>query len=84
MEDVLVRAKEEPKLKSAFVGNASPFPDVSNGHYAFNAMILCTTRDLLAADLDGAFRPAAPVTGAEALLALRKLREDIKGRQIKY
>ncbi len=78
VEDVLVRIKDEPLLRSAFVGNSSPFPDVPDDHYAFNAMVVCTTRDFLAADLDGAFRPDAPVTGAEALIAIRRLGEEIR------
>lgn len=84
IEDILVRIKNEPLLRRAFVGSASPFPDVASSHYAFNAMVVCTTRDFLAADLDGAFAPDAPVSGAELLLAVRRLREEIKGRQVKY
>jgi len=84
VEDILCRIKNEPQLKTAFVGNKSPFPDVSNDHYAFNAMLVCTTRNLLAADLDGAFRPDEFVTGAESLLAIRRLKEEIKNRQVTY
>ena len=84
IEDVLVRIKDRPQLKSVFIGNKSPFPDVANDHYAFNAIVVCTTRNVLAADLDGAFRPDQPVTGAESLLAIRRLKEEIKGKQIKY
>lgn len=84
MEDILVRVKNEPLLRRAFVGNASPFPDVADDHYAFNAMVVCTTRNFLAADLDGAFAPDNPVSGAELLLAVRRLREEIKDHQVKY
>ncbi len=84
VEDVLGRLKREPDLKTAFIGNNSPFPDMANDHYAFNAVLVCTTRDILAADLDGAFRPEHVVTGAETLLALRRLKEEIKGKQVDY
>ena len=70
--------------KTAFVGNTSPFPDVPSDHYAFNSVLVCTTRNLLAADLDGAFRPDDLVSGAECLLTLRQLKEEIKSQQIKY
>ena len=84
VEEILVRIKNEPLLKNEFIGNRSPFPDVAKDHYAFNAMFVCTTRNFLAADLDGAFRPEEPVTGAECLLAVRRLKEAIKSRQINY
>lgn len=84
MEDVLVRIKNEPLLQKAFIGNDSPFPDVANDHYGFNAIVVSTTRNILAADIDGAFRPSDPVTGAEALLAIRRLKEEIKGHQVTY
>ncbi len=66
------------------MGNDSPFPDAPAGPYALNAIIVCATRDILAADLVGASRPDSPVTGAETLLAVRKLKEEIKSGQIKY
>jgi tetratricopeptide (TPR) repeat protein len=84
IEDILIRVKEEPLLKTAFVGSPSPFPDVTPQHYAFNAMVVSTTRQFLAADLDGAFRPEDPATGAEALLAIRRLKEEIQAHQVNY
>lgn len=84
MEDVLVRVKNEPLLKRAFLGNASPFPDVASDHFAFNAMIVCTTRNFLAANLDGAFEPDLPVSGSELLLAVRRLRSEIEAHQVTY
>jgi hypothetical protein len=84
MEDILARIKDEPLLTTAFVGSSSPFPDVSPDHFAFNAMVVCTTRDFLAADLDGAFRPDEPVSGAESLIGIRRLKEEIKGKQVRY
>jgi tetratricopeptide (TPR) repeat protein len=84
MEDTLSRIKDEPLLTTAFVGSSSPFPDVPADHFAFNAMVVCTTRNFLAADLDGAFRPDESVTGAEALIGIRRLKEEIKGKQVRY
>jgi len=84
IEDILIRVKDEPLLKTAFIGSSSPFPDVAPQHYAFNAMVVSTTRQFLATDLDGAFRPEDPATGAEALLAIRRLKEEIKAHQVNY
>lgn len=83
-EDILVRIKRDPLLSSAFIGNESPFPDVPADHYAFNAIVVCTTRNLLAADLEGVFRPNELVTGPECLLAIRQLKEEINNRQVRY
>ena len=84
IEDILVRIKGEPALKKEFIGNDSPFPDVTSNYYAFNAIVVCTTRDFLSTDLDGIFRPESPVTGMDTLLAIRQLKEEIKGQQINY
>ena len=84
VEDILSRIKDEPLLTTAFVGSSSPFPDVPEDHFAFNAIVVSTTRDFLAADLDGAFRPDEPVSGAESLIGIRKLKEEIKGKQVRY
>lgn len=84
MEDILSRIKNEPLLNTAFVGSRSPFPDVAADHFAFNAIVVCTTRDFIAADLDGAFRPDQPVSGAESLIGIRRLKEEIKGKQVRY
>lgn len=84
MEDLLSRIKGEPLLPRAFVGNVSPFPDVAGDHYAFNAIMVSTTRNILSADLDGAFRPEQGVSGTEALAAVWRLRDEIKKQQVTY
>lgn len=76
LQEVLVMATGDEKLRTQFIGNPSPFPDLRSDHFAFNAALLATTRGLLDAEpKSGAFRLAEPVLGAEALLGLRKLAE---------
>lgn len=84
VEDIISRIKNESQLKKVFIGNVSPFPDVFTGHYAFNAMVVCTTRNFLSTDLDGAFRPNEFVSGTETLLAIRRLKEELKAQQINF
>jgi len=84
VEDILVKVKDEESLTREFIGNNSPFPDVRKDYYAFNAVMVCTTRGILEANMDGAFGAHEPVTGADALLALRRLREELKSYQVSY
>ena len=76
LEQVLVVITNDPALKTRFVGQQTPFPDVRSDHFAFNAAVVTTTRGLLEAERpSGAFRLTNPVSGPEALLAMRKLAE---------
>jgi len=76
LEQVLVVVSNDPSLKTRYVGQPSPFPDVRSDHFAFNAIMVTTTRGLLEAEPgSGAFGLAKPVSGPEALLAMRKLAE---------
>lgn len=80
LEDILMRITREEQLATKFISNASPFKDVPSDDFAFNAIIVSTSRGLLESDLMGKFRKDAPVSGADALLALRKIREKIRRR----
>ena len=74
VQNILVAATGEEKLKTRFVGSPSPFPDVPSGSYGYNAILLVSTRGILSADVKtGEFHPNDPISGADALLALRKL-----------
>lgn len=76
LEQVLAVATNDPAIKTRHVGQVSPFPDVRGDHFAFNAILVCTTRGLMEAERpSGAFRLTRPVSGPEALLAMRKLAE---------
>lgn len=76
LEQVLVVVTNDPPLKTRYVGQQTPFPDVRSDHFAFNAAVVTTTRGLLEAERpSGAFRLTNPVSGPEALLAMRKLAE---------
>ncbi|MFH1675348.1 MAG: S-layer homology domain-containing protein [Pseudomonadota bacterium] len=78
IEDILVKLTREEYLPTKHMQCESPFKDVESSHYAFNAIVTCTTRGIMDADLEGYFGKEQPVTGADALLILRRLREKIK------
>jgi len=76
LEQVLAVVTNDLPLKTRHVGQQSPFADVRSDHFAFNAAVVVTTRGLMEAERpSGAFRLAHPVSGPEALLAMRKLAE---------
>ncbi len=79
LEDILIRVTGDEKLATKFLGAASPFPDVRNDQYFFNAVMTVTSRNFLEADkATGEFRPSDPVSGADALLAIREFKNQLK------
>ncbi len=79
LEDILIKVSGDDKLATKYVGAQSLFPDVRNDHYAFNAIMVVTSRGFLEADkATGEFRPADPVSGADALLSIRAFKDQLK------
>jgi len=78
VEDILIKVSGDEKLATKFIGAVSPFPDVRSDHYAFNAIMVCTTRGIMEAKLDGYFGLEDSVSGADALLVIRGLKDELK------
>ena len=78
LEDVLIRLTADEKIATAYFGqDRSPFPDVKPTSAFYNAVMNMTSRNIMESELSGEFRVNAPVDGAEALLAIRTLRQRI-------
>lgn len=78
LEDVLTKLTGDEKIASAFFGQEkSPFPDVPASSAWYNAVMNVTTRNLMESELSGEFRPDDKVDGAEAILAVRVLRQRL-------
>jgi tetratricopeptide (TPR) repeat protein len=78
LEDVLIKLTGKDNLATAYFGNdKSPFPDIRPTSPIYNAVMNMTTRNIMEGDLSGEFRPDEPVTGADALLAIRVLKQTI-------
>jgi len=76
IQQVLAIVDNDQGLRSRFIGSVSPFPDVRNDHFAYNAIMVATTRGMLEAQTGtGAFNLTGSMSGADALLGLRKLAE---------
>jgi hypothetical protein len=80
LEDILIKATRDDKLATKFIGSTSPFPDLRADLPYFNAVMVCTTRNIMtvADKRTGEFRPMATVSGADALLAIRELKEQLR------
>lgn len=74
MAEILVRGTDEDALAKRYKDAASPFADVSEKDPSFNAIMICTYWRSLMTPRMGNFEPAGSVTGADTLLALKKLR----------
>ncbi len=79
LEDIMVRITNDDKLATQFFGQKSPFPDVRPDLYYFNAAMIMTSRGILEADkVTGEFGAVQPISGADALLAIRMFKESLK------
>jgi hypothetical protein len=79
LEDILIKVGGDEKLATKYIGSQSLFPDVRADHYAFNAVMVVTSRGFLEADkATGEFRPGDAVSGADALLAIREFKNQLK------
>ena len=78
LEDVLIKLTGNDRLASSYLGQEnSPFPDVKATSALYNAVMNMTTRNIMEGELSGEFRVNAPVDGAEALLAIRVLKQRV-------
>ena len=78
LEDVLLRIVGNEKLATAYYSqDNSPFSDVRSSSPLFNAVTIMTARGIMSGDLQGRFHPNRPVSGADALLAVRTLQQKL-------
>ena len=78
LEDVLMKLTGDEKIATAYFGQErSPFPDVRPTSALYNAVMNMTSRGIMEPELSGEFRVNQPVDGAEALLAMRVLKQRI-------
>jgi len=80
IEDILIKVSGDNALATKFIGNTSPFPDLRADLPYFNAVMVLTSRGIMEAkDISsGEFAPAGPVPGVDALLVIRKLKDELK------
>lgn len=80
IEDILIKVTGENDLATKFIGSASPFPDLRSDLPYFNAVMVVTSRGIMQARdfTTGEFAPLNAVSGVDALLIIRKMKEQLK------
>ena len=80
VEDILVKVTGEQGIKTKFIGQPSPFRDVRSDVPWFNAIQVVSTRSLMEPKdkVNGIFKPGDPIAGADALLVLRLLKDELR------
>ena len=80
VQRLLVTATRDYSLETRYFGeNPSRFGDVSSSNPAYNAMALSTERGIMKADvITGNFNPNGYIDGADALLIIRTLQNNLR------
>jgi hypothetical protein len=80
IEDILVKVTGDNGLATKFIGQVSPFPDLRSDLPYFNAAMVVTSRGLMEVKnfASGEFAPLSAVAGVDALLVIRKFKEELK------
>ena len=75
IEDILIKVTGDQKVATKFIGSPSPFPDLRSDLPYYNAVMVSTTRGIMQTKdmATGEFDPMGSVSGADALLIIRRL-----------
>jgi len=76
VEDIIIKISGDNGLATRYITeSSSPFADVESSSPYFNSAMVVTVKGILEADSASRFRIGDPVSGADALLAFRRLKE---------
>lgn len=78
VEDAIIAILHDPSLATKHIGSESRFPDVNPSHPAYNAICNAVDKGVMTAELNGEFGLEKSVSGPEALLVIRKIKELAK------
>ena len=80
LEDVLMQVTQDTTQSTRFVGDTSPFVDVRPDAYYYNAARTLVSRNIMQLQdkVRGEFGPDRAVAGADALLSLRLLKDELQ------
>ena len=80
IEDILIKVTGDNSLATKYIGSTSTFPDLRSDLPYFNAVMAVSSRGIMQAKnlSSGEFAPLDTVSGAEALLIIKKFREELK------
>jgi len=79
IQSILAKITGDDSIESQFVGEPSPFGDVKPSRWYYNAVRTVVSRGLMQPSSSGRFDPMGKVSGADALLAVRNLKNLTEG-----
>ncbi|MBN1757189.1 MAG: S-layer homology domain-containing protein [Chitinispirillaceae bacterium] len=75
VEDALIAITGDKDLATKHIGSESRFPDVNPSHPSYNAICNAVDKGVMDAAMNGEFGLTDPVSGPDALLVIRKLKD---------
>ena len=78
VEEAIIAILHDPSLATKHIGGESRFPDVNPSYPAYNAICNAVDKGVMTAEMNGEFGVSKSVSGPEALLVIRKLKELAK------
>ncbi len=75
VEEALVAILGDASITTKHIGTESRFPDVNPAHPAYNAVCNAVDKGVMDAEMNGTFGLDKPVSGPDALLIIRKLKD---------
>lgn len=80
VEDIILKVTGYEKQTTQYLNSTSPLPDVRSDFWAYNAIVFATSKGIMEAkDIStGEFRTQDTVSGADALLIIRKIKDELK------
>lgn len=74
-EDALIAALGDKTIATKYIGSTSRFSDVAAGSPCYNAICNAVDKNVMDGNPDGTFGASKPVSGADALLTIRLIKE---------
>ncbi|MBU3915461.1 hypothetical protein KKA14_07985, partial [bacterium] len=80
IQDILIKITKDESMATLFIGQRSIFPDVNENIWYYNAARVVVNRGLMEVKnkATGAFVPMETVSGADALLTIRSMKEILE------
>ena len=75
IEDIIIAILGDETLATKYIGAESRFPDVNPSHPSYNAICNAVDKNVMDAKMNGTFNPEKSVSGPDALLVIRKIKE---------
>ena len=77
-QEIMVLLLHDPTLATRYIGTDTPFTDVRDDYYAYNAIRLCLDEGIMDTVGNSTFKPDSTLSGTSALHMLRRLEYAVR------